>query len=195
MKLFNLTNAHRYFLQLIDKQDGIICKKPDIHPFGRKACVWFDDTVFHVYAQYINQHVERPKKDLKSIKFAINIWIAFPDNARAEEALCLEQYLDCGIKLLDKRCSAYIGAGKSLIEKNMWDDGDKRPHVIYTFDIKDFPVRGDIIDIIKDLLRKAQDKFGFSYSDNREDFLKRFDRAKHILLPRYIDIFKNRGYQ
>ena len=117
MKLFNLTNAHRYFLQLIDKQDGIICKKPDILPFGRKACVWFDDTVFHVYAQYINQHVERPKKDLKSIKFAINIWIAFPDNARAEEALYLEQYLDSSIKKINKKCCSYIGAGKSLIEK------------------------------------------------------------------------------
>lgn len=62
MKLFNLTNTHKYFLQLIDKQDGIICKKPDIHPFRRKACVWFDETVFHIYAQYVNGYNDKPQK-------------------------------------------------------------------------------------------------------------------------------------
>ena len=192
MKLFNLTNAHKYFLQLLNNQNGLICKKADIYPFQRKACVWFDDTVFHVYAQYINKYGKRPKKDLMCIKFAINIWIAFPDNARAEDALCLERYLDSAMKQIDKKCSAYIGAGKSLIEKNMWDDGDKRPHLIYTFDIKDFPVRSDIIELIKTLLREAKNKFGFSYSDNRDDFIDKFDSTKHILIPTYIDIFKHR---
>ena len=192
MKLFNRVNAHKQFLQLIRSQDGIICKKPDIYPFRRKACVWFDETVFHIYAQYVHEDDNKPrKKDLKCIKFLINVWIKFPDNTSEETALNLEEYLNHRIRAIDNKCHSYIGMGKTLLLNHMWSEDAKRPHLIYTFAIQDFPVRSDIVEVIKDVLRDAQDMFKFSYSDSKKEFVEQlYDSKKHILIPRYLSLFE-----
>ena len=160
MKLFNRVNAHRQFLQLIKSQDGVIYKKPDIYPFRRKACVWFDETLFHIYAQYVHEFDIKPrKKDLKCIKFLINVWIKFPDNTSEETALNLESYLNQRISDIDNNCYSYIGMGKTLLVNHMWSEKPQRAHLIYTFAIQDFPVRSDIVEKIKEVLREAQDIF------------------------------------
>lgn len=179
MKLFNLVNAHNHFWRLIEKQNGVLSKIPEITPFGEKACIWFDDTVFHIYAQFNDEYEMRRRKNRRYVVFLINIWIAFPNDAKAEDALSLEKYLDFAIKLIDKKCSSYIGGGKSLIAKKMWDRGDKRPHLFYTFRIENFPVRTDIVNSIKNILREAHKNFNFSYSDSKEELLKKCNE-KHI---------------
>lgn len=192
MKLFNLTNAHRYFLQLINKQDGIICKKPDIYPFRRKACVWFDETVFHIYAKYVHVYDKNPrKKDLKCIKFLINIWINFPDNTCEETALNLESYLNQRIRDIDNNCYSYIGMGKTLLVNHMWSEKPQRAHLIYTFAIQDFPVRSDIVEKIKEVLREAQDIFKFSYSDSKTEFIEKLHEFNAPLsIQKYITLFQ-----
>ena len=191
MKLFNRVNAYRQFLQLIKSQDGIICKRPDIYPFRRKACVWFDETLFHVYAQYVHEFDIKPrKKDLKCIKFLINVWIKFPDNTSEEIALNLEEYLNLRISAFGNKCHSHIGMGKTLLLNHMWSENPKRPHLIYTFAIQDFPVRSDIIEKIKEVLREAQDIFKFSYSDYKNEFIEKLcELNKPILIQKYIELF------
>lgn len=191
MKLFNRISAHKQFLQLINKQDGIICKKPDIFPFRRKACVWFDETLFHIYAQYVHAYDKKPrKKDLKCIKFLINVWIKFPDNTSEETALNLESYLNQRISDKDNNCYSYIGMGKTLLINHMWSEKPQRAHLIYTFAILDFPVRSDIVEKIKEVLREAQDIFKFSYSDDKNEFIEKLcELNKPILIQKYIELF------
>lgn len=191
MKLFNRVNAYRQFLQLIKSQDGIICKRPDIYPFRRKACVWFDETLFHIYAQYVHEFDIKPrKKDLKCIKFLINVWIKFPDNTSEETALNLESYLNQRISDKDNNCYSYIGMGKTLLINHMWSEKPQRAHLIYTFAIQDFPVRSDIVEKIKEVLREAQDIFKFSYSDDKNEFIEKLCKLnKPILIQKYIELF------
>ena len=191
MKLFNRVNDHRQFLQLIKSQDGVIYKKPDIYPFRRKACVWFDETLFHIYAQYVHEFDIKPrKKDLKCIKFLINVWIKFPDNTSEETALNLESYLNQRISDKDNNCYSYIGMGKTLLINHMWSEKPQRAHLIYTFAIQDFPVRSDIVEKIKEVLREAQDIFKFSYSDYKNEFIEKLcELNKPILIQKYIELF------
>ena len=191
MKLFNRVNAHRQFLQLIKSQDGVIYKKPDIYPFRRKACVWFDETLFHIYAQYVHEFDIKPrKKDLKCIKFLINVWIKFPDNTSEETALNLESYLNQRISDIDNNSYSYIGMGKTLLVNHMWSEKPQRAHLIYTFAIQDFPVRSDIVEKIKEVLREAQDIFKFSYSDDKNEFIEKLcELNKPILIQKYIELF------
>lgn len=166
----------------------MICKNPDIHPFRRKACVWFDETVFHIYAQYVHAYDScRKRNDLKCIKFLINVWIKFPDNSTGRDVFNLEEYLNCEVGAIDKHCSSYTSMGKTLINKNMWDAGT---HLIFTFEIKDFPVRNDIVDVIKNILREAKNIFNFSYSDNKDDFIEMFDSQKHMMISKYKELFQ-----
>jgi hypothetical protein len=187
MILFN-KKAHDQFMQLIESQDGIISIRPDFYPLYMKAYVWFDETVFHIFAKSVHKKDEAsPKKDMKCIEFLINIWIKFPDNTSEETALGLEKFLDQRIKAIDNNYYAQMW-GKSLFVNHMWSKNPKRPHLIYTCAIPDFSVRSDIVEKYKEVLREAQDIFKFSYSDNKNDCIKSVSESDtSILIRTYIE--------
>lgn len=183
MKIYNLNNAHRHFVNLIKNQAGVVRGQFGIQPFEEKACIFFDDTYFYVYAeQNFLREMPRKKKNTWYIKFLVNIWIKFPDDAYENDVLQMNQYLNDTIKTFDRNCRSYISMGISMIKRGTWSKN--RSCLIFTFEITEFPVRHDIIDVIKNVLRQAQEIFHFTFPDKKEELKNSFG---HMEISEYIE--------
>lgn len=95
MKLLKVIDAHKQYIDLLDGQDGVIVRLPDeeeynvwsLLPFKTKACVWFDDTVFYIFAQRENYDDRAiPFKD-KNLSLRIHVWLKFPEKYTSEDVL------------------------------------------------------------------------------------------------------------
>ena len=167
MKEFKYEEKLNQFYRLLENQEGVIIRSDEIEPFHSKALIWFNETLFHVYAEYekicLNNRII-----YIDIIYTISIWLHFPSHYNEEDVLAFESWIANKIYSQDPDCKSYIGTGRTLLVDKTWNKCD----LILTFELKEIKSNINIIDIIKLALEESQKKFGVSYSDKKEQIIK-----------------------